>query len=158
MDSWERFIQVSDSLWFTTNLLKRPSSYSSSSSAKDHLNVSIPLELPQACSVPVIQQMGCLVETQKAVLVEGVKEEKSRAMERREIKGCLDLGFALEEIGLAERLVAIIQDLQKGKVGGMEERSRCSSQLRCEMPPLSNGMAMKEHLKSWAFAVACTVG
>lgn len=146
-------MQVSDSLWFTTNLLKP-------SFIKNHLEASIPREQPQACSVPAIQQMGCSVETQEAVLAEGAKEEeKSRAMERREIKGCLDLGFALEEIGLEERLVAIIKELQKvGKVGGMEERSRCSSHLGCEMPPLSNGMAMKEHLKSWAFAVACTVG
>ncbi|KAJ0986337.1 hypothetical protein J5N97_004693 [Dioscorea zingiberensis] len=27
----------------------------------------------------------------------------------------------------------------------------------CSMPPLSDGLAMKEHLKSWAYAVACTV-
>ncbi|OWM72973.1 hypothetical protein CDL15_Pgr001087 [Punica granatum] len=26
-----------------------------------------------------------------------------------------------------------------------------------EMPPLSDGIAMKEHLKCWAYAVACTV-
>ncbi|KAK2642506.1 hypothetical protein Ddye_024269 [Dipteronia dyeriana] len=29
--------------------------------------------------------------------------------------------------------------------------------MKMKMPPLNDGMAMKQHLKSWAYAVACTV-
>ncbi|XP_017698786.1 uncharacterized protein LOC108511380 [Phoenix dactylifera] len=35
---------------------------------------------------------------------------------------------------------------------GLRQPFRCHN-----MPPLSDGLAMKEHLKSWAHAVACTV-
>ncbi|CAK9148103.1 unnamed protein product [Ilex paraguariensis] len=44
----------------------------------------------------------------------------------------------------------------------MREKTKCGyerfgGQHHAKMPPFNDGMAMKQHLKSWAYAVACTV-
>ncbi|KAF5736254.1 hypothetical protein HS088_TW14G00392 [Tripterygium wilfordii] len=54
-----------------------------------------------------------------------------------------------DELGFESKLVYEYGSLTCG-FGGENDRL-------VKMPPLNDGMAMKEHLKSWAHAVACAV-
>ncbi|KAL5997795.1 hypothetical protein ACLOJK_008727 [Asimina triloba] len=97
-----------------------------------------------------------------------VSEEKSSGMEQRRskessnsclarkgrscwmqefenVRGFVELGSTAEDIGLGSGLPVGRFDIPRGIY------------LHCKMPPSGNGIAMKEHLKSWAYAVACTV-
>ncbi|GMI93500.1 hypothetical protein HRI_003019300 [Hibiscus trionum] len=51
--------------------------------------------------------------------------------------------------------------LDLGYYGSLDSESSFSDETNglyyLKMPPLNDGFAMKEHLKSWAYAVACTV-
>ncbi|KAF5752810.1 hypothetical protein HS088_TW01G00728 [Tripterygium wilfordii] len=100
----------------------------------DQLGISQPVMIPKAP-----------VETEKPKEKERRRKRKSNG--RRKIFGELDylLGF--------ERKVYcgswMLMEEKKCGFGGENDQVK--------MPPLNDGMAMKEHLKSWAHAVACTV-
>nr|DAD21276.1 TPA_asm: hypothetical protein HUJ06_022739 [Nelumbo nucifera] len=70
--------------------------------------------------------------------------------EHNHAKGFSDLCFSLTGVGLHDG----IPELQK-----MEKASEFQRLEKLhQMPPLSDAMAMKKHLKSWAYAVASTIG
>ncbi|WCJ27236.1 hypothetical protein M5689_009000 [Euphorbia peplus] len=85
-----------------------------------------------------------LVKKEEAEIVIPVKKEEKMSRRRkirrmrRKILGEIDLGINYYEL---------------------EQNLKCcgTKQHFIKMPPLSDGMAMKQHLKSWAYAVACTV-
>ncbi|KDP21125.1 hypothetical protein JCGZ_21596 [Jatropha curcas] len=85
------------------------------------------------------------------------KEERRRRRKRkskRKILGKLDFGFDGTSTDLGHFGVWEINTEITTACGYGMFRSK---QHLVNMPPLSDGMAMKEHLKSWAYAVACTV-
>lgn len=64
-----------------------------------------------------------------------------------------DLGLSFSELGSDGRPFYTLWEQQR-----MARSYRLRQPFRCyNMPPMSDGLAMKEHLKSWAHAVACTV-
>nr|DAD37795.1 TPA_asm: hypothetical protein HUJ06_008436 [Nelumbo nucifera] len=69
-------------------------------------------------------------------------------------KGSGDFDFILREVRLDGGSVFGIPALQMMERKGFQ---RFGDLHHLNMPPLSDGMAMKKHLKSWAYAVACTV-
>lgn len=85
------------------------------------------------------------------------KEEKRRKNrgrrcwsleQRRKIVGEMDLSYAVKEIcecWLFEEM----------RIGGGNQYQRKKKTKK--MPPFEDSLAMKEHIKSWAYAVACTV-
>ncbi|XWS19729.1 hypothetical protein CRYUN_Cryun31cG0041300 [Craigia yunnanensis] len=73
------------------------------------------------------------------------KRRRRRKRSKRKVLGELDLGFhgnLASESSFSEETYGY---------------SNFQSQQYTKMPPLDDGLAMKEHLKSWAYAVACTV-
>ncbi|KAJ4980447.1 hypothetical protein NE237_031284 [Protea cynaroides] len=65
------------------------------------------------------------------------------------------LGFSHREVGWRYGPVLVLPAHQRmEKTCGFQ---KLESAYYMKMPPLSDGTAMKEHLKSWASAVACTV-
>ncbi|XP_048230696.1 uncharacterized protein LOC125370153 [Ricinus communis] len=86
------------------------------------------------------------------------KEERSsssrgKRKSKRKILGELDLG--LDHTGTYLRDCGVWEI--DYKANGCDFGLFGSQQHFVKMPPLSDGIAMKEHLKSWAYAVACTV-
>ncbi|CAK7350387.1 unnamed protein product [Dovyalis caffra] len=86
------------------------------------------------------------------------KEEKRKRRQRRrrskrKILGELDLGFDSSNYYKLDYGFRVFED-KETRGYGMFGRQL---QHQGKMPPLNDGMAMKEHLKSWAHAVACTV-
>lgn len=71
-----------------------------------------------------------------------------------EIHGSMGLGLVLREVGTESRLVSDVLRLWRTRY--WVEPSR-SPTFHCKMPPYGDGIVMKEHLRSWAHAVACTV-
>ncbi|KAJ7947147.1 WD repeat-containing protein 53 [Quillaja saponaria] len=73
------------------------------------------------------------------------RRKKSGFNGKRKILGELELGFDVKEIYGSWMFEEAC------------EYQRVASIHQTGMPPLSDDLAMKEHLKSWAYAVACTV-
>ena len=113
------------------------------------------------CGEFAVETEGQIAKTEVLEVLPPVKEEKRRS--KRSFKSCLN----------QRRRVLGESDLQVKGLGDMgfdvnvvcgnwvvEEASGYQwfgSPHHVKMPPLSDGMAMKHHLKSWAYAVACTV-
>ena len=73
------------------------------------------------------------------------RRRRRRKRSKRKVLGELDLGF--------HGNLASESSFSEEKYGF----SNFDSQDYMKMPSLNDGLAMKEHLKSWAYAVACTV-
>ncbi|KAL3596573.1 hypothetical protein D5086_008210 [Populus alba] len=82
------------------------------------------------------------------------RRERRRRRSKRKILGELGLGFdkSSDYYKLDYGFGMFNDDEARGY--GMFGSQR---QHQVKMPPLNDGMAMKEHLKSWAYAVASTV-
>ncbi|KAG9448207.1 hypothetical protein H6P81_014335 [Aristolochia fimbriata] len=175
MDGFEdNLLRTFDSLWFCSNILAPPPAFSGCGGGEGTAGGSLSTlpddsdKTPVAAAPKACEDRGHILSPNEEVLLQAMcsKEEPEQAVrltsnasadltrgEKRccllrldEIKGCLDLGFSLEEMGLDDRLMTIFRGLQ-GTAAAAD----------CKMPPLSDGIAMKEHLKSWAHVVACTV-
>ncbi|XP_038895160.1 uncharacterized protein LOC120083464 [Benincasa hispida] len=68
--------------------------------------------------------------------------------QRRKIVGEMDLSYAVKEI--CECWL-----FEETRIGGGNQYQRKKKTKK--MPPFEDSMAMKEHIRSWAYAVACTV-
>ncbi|KAJ4703691.1 WD repeat-containing protein 53 [Melia azedarach] len=79
------------------------------------------------------------------------RRKKSLFHERRKILGELDLGFDYGNLD-SEWVFNEEQTRNEKQIFGSQQ-----PHMNMKMPPLTDNMAMKEHLKSWAYAVACTV-
>ncbi|KAH0985090.1 hypothetical protein GBA52_012267 [Prunus armeniaca] len=80
------------------------------------------------------------------------KRSVQQQRHRREILGELD------ELGLDDHVKEVISGSWSSSNWMVE--GNCGYNQECQnntMPSISDNMAMKEHLKSWAYAVACTV-
>ncbi|XP_023520136.1 uncharacterized protein LOC111783440 [Cucurbita pepo subsp. pepo] len=70
--------------------------------------------------------------------------------QRRKIVGEMDLSDAVKEICECWLL--------EQRIGGGNQYQRGRRKMKKKkMPPFEDSMAMKEHIRSWAFAVACIV-
>ncbi|GMI72887.1 hypothetical protein HRI_000958000 [Hibiscus trionum] len=152
MDGSKKVMESLDSLWFFDNVLSLPSF--------QH-NVYEDTVQEEEESKPKIQDAEILVprcpkcgeiEQQPMTEVEFAKPpEKSKRRRRRrrrskrKVLGELHLGFhgkLASESSFSEENVA---------------HPNFETPHYTKMPPLNDGLAMKEHLKSWAHAVACRV-
>ncbi|KAL3576278.1 hypothetical protein D5086_021561 [Populus alba] len=82
------------------------------------------------------------------------KRRPRRKRSKRKILGELDLGFdRSRHCYRFDNGFGVFDDRETWRYGMFGRQL----QHQVKMPPLNDGMAMKEHLKSWAYAVACTV-
>ncbi|GAV57598.1 hypothetical protein CFOL_v3_01135 [Cephalotus follicularis] len=163
-----QLIEHLDSLWFSSNVLSSSRTQPLSSLIDETKSKESVEGLPSTPLSPILQdesQNDASVELAAEIeavtvdscvseVVEPKKKENKRRRkrskrpnfgQRRKIVGELDLGFERSVCpGSWERF-----EYQSQRYG--------CQQHNMEMPPLSDGLAMKEHLKSWAYAVACTV-
>ncbi|KAL1826847.1 hypothetical protein ACET3Z_005259 [Daucus carota] len=161
----EKVIESLDCLWFFSNVMHAP---------KTH-----PIEVPSSKEEPKVENVEKVkVETEPIMILEAKRDassfemiskngglrsrdEKESSGERKVRKATkkrnkkdvkVNMGDYEKELGfdfrfdLSELLMMIegYERFNKKKCGEV-------------MPPLSDGMAMKQHLKSWAYAVACNV-
>lgn len=173
----EKILESLDSNWFFSSVFKPPSFPSCNLEEPHELkqpepNIQIhhpqpimPLSTqlqPQPisdASTQVLQEEPCGMDqtgTGKRIRKQGSKRRGYSVcmQECEEIQGSMELGFVLREVGTNGRLVSDVQRL--GRTRYWVETSR-SPAFHCKMPPYGDGMVMKEHLRSWAHAVACTV-
>ncbi|KAB1670112.1 hypothetical protein ERO13_D10G035800v2 [Gossypium hirsutum] len=74
------------------------------------------------------------------------RRRRRRKRSKRKVLGELDLGF-----------YGNLDSESSFSEGTYGHKSFDSRHYIMKMPPSNDGFAMKEHLKSWAYAVACTV-
>ncbi|KAJ7968746.1 WD repeat-containing protein 53 [Quillaja saponaria] len=84
-------------------------------------------------------------ETEKEERKRKRRRKRSGLIRKRMILGALELGFDVEDFSGSWLFEETCQ------------YQRLASARQLGMPPMSDDMAMKEHLKSWAYAVACIV-
>ncbi|OMO65421.1 hypothetical protein COLO4_31250 [Corchorus olitorius] len=77
------------------------------------------------------------------------RRSKRRKRSKRKVLGELDFGF---HGGNLDSESWFSEESNINGYGNFETQQQYT-----KMPPLNDGLAMKEHLKSWAHAVACTV-
>lgn len=95
----------------------------------------------------------------------GRETEKSRERRKRRkwkkfgvngtkmILGGLDLGFNVKEVSGFLKF----QESSSSSSPHNRRYQLLSTQQQAKLPPFDDDVAMKQHLKSWAYAVACTV-
>ncbi|KAJ0016952.1 hypothetical protein Pint_10354 [Pistacia integerrima] len=174
-----QFIDTLDSLWFFSNVLS--STTQQSGHARDEQTVQEEPENPiikveenqnlgQRCCVcgefaPELEPQVLHLEPVDLTKPEekiksrrsGRRKRRSKRMlhERRKILGELDLGFDrnMDSDDLSSK--SLLFDFEETTSSGYQMfGSQVHYQMNMKMPPLEDGMAMKEHLKSWAYAVA----
>ncbi|KAJ0081873.1 hypothetical protein Patl1_10471 [Pistacia atlantica] len=177
-----QFIDTLDSLWFFSNVLSSTTQQSGHASDEQTVqeepeNPIIKVEenqnLGQRCCVcgefaPELEPQVLHLEPVDLTKPEekiksrrsGRRKRRSKRMlhERRKILGELDLGFDrnMDSDELSSK--SWLFDFEETTSSGYQMfGSQVHYQMNMKMPPLEDGMAMKEHLKSWAYAVACTV-
>ncbi|KAF8411067.1 hypothetical protein HHK36_003606 [Tetracentron sinense] len=182
----QMIIESLDSLWFFSNILSStPSNFtyiSDGETTQSHLPESPKTDQPEP-RTPILQKQqiqspdseilfqksskssDVMMKLDKMGVLETSESEQRRRRGKRscklsaegrgksngeqefsQVQGLSDLGFYMIEVGLG--------------LGRMEKTcgyGRSGSPSLLKMPPFTDGMAMKEHLKSWAYAVACTV-
>ncbi|KAJ1426146.1 hypothetical protein SESBI_10532 [Sesbania bispinosa] len=159
-----RVTQCLDSLWFYTNILTRTNHPlpSLTDQFEPHFQKPITPLLLLNQKHDESQKVGNLCHrvgeissaSEEVVRVmPGQSERKTERRKRRkwkkygkngknEILGGLDLGFDVKEVrGFLK--------FQKGSYKYQMQQT--------EIPPFDDDVAMKQHLKSWAYAVACSV-
>lgn len=173
----EQIIEDIDSLWFFSNILSPPKLPSVSFSTDENIittqnptvsdsesdkvqcesytdsqfEISASESEYSETESEVLEELGSL-RLKTAVAEADIMEKKEEA-NRRYTRGneerfdFRDLGFDFRDIGFDSIIIPMMPKLPKSG----------DPYLICKMPPLSDGMAMKKHLKLWAHAVACTV-
>ncbi|XVF25617.1 hypothetical protein REPUB_Repub13aG0228500 [Reevesia pubescens] len=168
-----KVVESLDSLWFFNNVLTLPTFQRKDDPAaaaldedtvreeeepskpkiqEDHNNTEILVPRCPKCGEIAIGNEQQTVQPVKEVEFAKPTEKLERTRRRRKrnkrkVLGELDLGM-----GFHGKL-AFESSFSEETYG----YSNFESQHYTKMPPLNDGLAMKEHLKSWAYAVACTV-
>ncbi|KAF8409081.1 hypothetical protein HHK36_005154 [Tetracentron sinense] len=170
----QMIIESLDSLWFFSNIFSSttPQPFTSSSDGKttqSHLKDS-PKSDEQVPITPILQKKQ-IQSLDTEILLQTSSKSSDLTVETEMMKP--DMGV-LENLELLEeerrrRGKRSCKSRAKGRGKSKREQEfselgynlievgRSGSPSPVEMPPLSDDMAMKENLKSWAFAVACTV-
>ncbi|KAK8487625.1 hypothetical protein V6N13_062999 [Hibiscus sabdariffa] len=157
MDGSEKVMESLDSLWFFDNVLTLPSFLHSKVHGVPFYEDPVPEEeeepkpeiqdapsteilVPRCPKCGEIEQHP-IAEVEFAKPREKPEKRKRRRKRRskRKVLGELDLA---SESSFSEENIA---------------RPDFETPHYSKMPPLNDGLAMKEHLKSWAYAVACAV-
>ena len=179
-----QLIQSLESLWFFTNVVSSRASHARNRTKEDSPQPMTPvlqtsLQNHEDSPKPEFFTPKCLkcgdfaaeIEEhngdQPNIKIEGVeipkptkKEEKRKRRERRRRRSKRKI---LGELGLGFDKSSDYYKLDYGFGMFNDEEARgygmfgSQRQHQVKMPPLNDGMAMKEHLKSWAYAVASTV-
>lgn len=180
-----QFIDTLDSLWFFSNLFS--STTQQLGQANDEQTLQEEPENPivkveenqnygQKCCLcgefaPEVEAQVLLLEpgdlTKQEEKVKSGRSGRTRRRRRskrmlherrRNILGELDLGSDrnMDSDEFSSQLW-LFDFEETSSTGYQVFGSQVHYQMNMKMPPLDDGMAMKEHLKSWAYAVACTV-
>ncbi|URD96187.1 hypothetical protein MUK42_32169 [Musa troglodytarum] len=152
-----------DSLWFFSNMLSPPSPIPKSADIS-HPCVQKAKDCTPAADRCQESEAGTAGEAgiSEAAGYNTMEHRRKQGKKRRNQRFCCNEKEQVK--GLAE-LEVWLRGLSSN--GGVLTASRsgggfahCDGNVRlrrCGMPPLADGLAMKQHLKSWAHAVACTV-
>ncbi|KAI6705422.1 hypothetical protein NL676_008384 [Syzygium grande] len=89
---------------------------------------------------------------EESTLKERMRRSKRRQRSRRTFRGELDLGCDGKDLSGFEENHFLWNYRQ-----GFGAASEIQAMKKKMLPPLSDGVAMREHLRSWAVAVACAV-
>ncbi|XVF27463.1 hypothetical protein REPUB_Repub14bG0109600 [Reevesia pubescens] len=177
MDGSKKVMESLDSLWFFNNVLTlttfQHKDHHAAAAAIDEDTVKEEEEEPMKPKiedapsteilVPRCPKCGEIAVGIEQQIMQPVKEvefaakpiekperkrrRRRRKRSKRKVFGELDLG-----LGFHGNLAS-----QSSFSEETIEYPYFESQHYTKMPPLNDGLAMKEHLKSWAYAVACTV-
>ncbi|KAK8618508.1 hypothetical protein V6N13_132497 [Hibiscus sabdariffa] len=159
MDASKKFMENFESLWFFNNVLtltpplhqeeeKKPSDSKILHDVLAAAEILVP-RCPNCGEIADVE-LEQRPEVQPVQAAEFARPERRkrggrrrrRKRSKRKVLGELDLGF--------------YGNLDSESSFSEETKGQCQYYYM-KMPPLNDGSAMKEHLKSWAYAVACTV-
>ncbi|PIA33938.1 hypothetical protein AQUCO_03900059v1 [Aquilegia coerulea] len=171
----EKFIDDFDTLWFFTNIFSSPPppappltlTLPSLSSSTCSNNITQNLFESSTTSAIQVQDIDISLQQQQQQHVEmmsvlkspseSVKKEKRSTTPKRRDKMFMQFNEFIEFSDIDFTFVAETELLLYGELTPMGPRLY-HPYLFCKiMPSLNDGMAMKEHIKSWACAVANTV-
>ncbi|KAK8664647.1 hypothetical protein V6N13_084425 [Hibiscus sabdariffa] len=147
MDASKKAMDDFDSLWFFNNVLTLTTPLQHLLHEEEEEEDTVGEETKPSDSMILAPRCpncgeiaGVGVEQRRAVHAKPPERRKRGRRRRKRSKRNLDLGYY-------------------GSLDSSESSFSGETNGICylEMPPLNDGFAMKEHLKSWAYAVACTV-
>lgn len=152
MEENQQLLQNFDSLWFFTSVFSTTTPPSPPPPSVGNSTQTIAVEPPEEeIATPIFQkQRNTELEEQRIEEMKTEeKEEKMRKCKRRKFVGeIMDLNYAVKEICECNNWL-VFEEKSTWK-GNYEQRKK-------KMPAFEDSMAMKQHIKSWAYAVACTV-
>lgn len=158
----EKVMESLDCLWFFSNVMHGPKfrpievhSTKEAPKVKNDVKVKTPSEpiviLESKRDVSLVFECGKNGGSRSRNEKESSLERRMRRASKKRNKKDVNVGD-FEELGFDFRfdlseILMMIEGYERFSTKGYSKI----------MPPLSDGMAMKEHLKSWAYAVACNV-
>lgn len=176
----EKILESLDSNWFFSNVfnppsfppcnfkeppppdLKQPEPNIQIHQTQHFQSLSTQIQTPplSEASTQIFQEepSGMLEQarTDTRISKQGSKRRGNRVcmQDCEKMKVFLELGFVLVEVASEGRSSSDVPRVRRTR--DEFERSR-SLTFHCRMPPYNDGLVMKKHLRSWAYAVACTV-
>ncbi|EXB84040.1 hypothetical protein L484_005804 [Morus notabilis] len=145
MDLASRVTESLDSFWFFSNVLSSTASETLVLFEPVTEEILKPVSETPSVAVVVVDEVGPAMSLENGGRGNDVKRGLRSKRKSRKILGEIDLGF---------------DDIVRGTkfhYCGYCQKLGCLYDHYKNMPPLHDNIAMKEHLKSWAYAVACTV-
>ncbi|GMI77690.1 hypothetical protein HRI_001438300 [Hibiscus trionum] len=157
MDASKKAMENFDSLWFFNNVLS-PCLQEEEDTVEEENKPNILHNVPVGAEILVPRCPNCGeiadVGVEQRQAVQPVQAAEFAKPERRK------RGGRRRRRRRSKRKVG--GELDSGFYGNLDSESSFSEETKGQyyyrkMPPFNDGSAMKEHLKLWAYAVACTV-
>ncbi|KAK8608146.1 hypothetical protein V6N13_023577 [Hibiscus sabdariffa] len=165
MDASKKFMENFESLWFFNNVLtltpplllqeeeEEETKPSESNILHDALAAAAEILVPRCPNCGEIADVG----VQQQPEVQPVQEAESAKPERKKRGGRRRRRKRSKRKVLGDQLDLGFYGSCLDSESSFSEETKGQQYYYMKMLPLNDGSAMKEHLKSWAYAVACTV-
>lgn len=164
-------IESLDSLWFFSNVMHaskiQPIQVHSTKEDPKVENVEKVKVPSEPIEILENKRDGCLVHEKESCKEKKIRKRSKKIRSKKVVQetglfpteGKLTGGLKDVNVGDYEKELGFDFRFDLSEICMMIEGYERFNGKKCGkiMPPLSDGMAMKQHLKSWAYAVACNV-